>query len=138
MGGVCGLGETIVHRRRWGRCLLGEEIVLHNERRGEGVDLVVDLVLEGALLGGEAVAERLELVVVGGGGQLGLDARLEAGLGLGHELGAHVVPRAKVGGSDRHGQIREVPHLYLRLDLRLDLLRKREQPSALKNLAGRG
>ena len=47
-----------------------------------------DLVLERALLGGEAVAERLELVFVGGGGQLGLDTRLEAGLGLGHELGA--------------------------------------------------
>ena len=44
--------------------------------------------LERTLLGGEAVAERLELVVVGGGGQLGLDARLEARLGLGHELGA--------------------------------------------------
>jgi len=45
------------------------------------VDLVIDLVLERALLGGEAVAERLELVFVGGGGQLGLDTRLEAGLG---------------------------------------------------------
>lgn len=92
--------------------------------------------LQGALLGGEAVAERLELVVVGGGGQLGLDARLEAGLGLGHELGAHVVPRAKVGGGNRHGQIREVADLNLRLDLRLDLLRKREQPSALKKSCG--
>ena len=49
---------------------------------------MINGVLQGALLGGEAVAERLELVVVGGGGQLGLDARLEAGLGLGHELGA--------------------------------------------------
>ena len=72
---------------------------------------MIDLVLERALLGGEAVAERLELVFVGGGGQLGLDTRLEAGLGLGHELGARVVPRAKVGGGDRHGQIREVAHL---------------------------
>ena len=70
-----------------------------------------DLVLERALLGGEAVAERLELVFVGGGGQLGLDTRLEAGLGLGHELGARVVPRAKVGGGDRHGEVAQVPHL---------------------------
>ena len=50
--------------------------------------LVVDLVLERALLGREAVAQGLELVVVGRGGQLGLDARLEAGLGLAHQFGA--------------------------------------------------
>ena len=55
LGGRCAWG---MRRRRGGRCLLGEEIVLHNERRREGVDLVVDLVLERALLGGEAVAER--------------------------------------------------------------------------------
>ena len=52
------------------------------------MDLVVDLVLERALLGREAVAQLLELVVVGRRGELGLDARLEAGLGLGHQFGA--------------------------------------------------
>ena len=52
------------------------------------MDLVVDGVLQGALLGREAVAQGLELVVVLRGGQLGLDARLEAGLGLGHQFGA--------------------------------------------------
>ena len=72
------------------------------------MDLVVDLVLERALLGREAVAQLLELVVVGRRGELGLDARLEAGLGLGHELRAHVVPRGKVGGRDGDGDVREV------------------------------
>ena len=56
------------------------------------VHLVVNLVLQGALLGREAVAELLELFVVGGGGQLGLDARLEAGFCFGHQFGAYIVP----------------------------------------------
>ena len=40
--------------------------------------------------------------------ELGLDARLEAGLGLGHELGAHVVPRRVVGRRDRGGGVRQL------------------------------
>ena len=40
--------------------------------------------LERALLGAEAVAERRELVVVGGGRQLGLELGLEARLALVH------------------------------------------------------
>ena len=40
--------------------------------------------------------------------QLRLDARLEARLGLGHELGAHIVPVCVVGGRDGHGGVREV------------------------------
>ena len=62
---------------------LGEEVVLDVERRREGVHGVVDRVLERALLGREAVAHLLELGVVLRGRELGLDARLEAGLGLG-------------------------------------------------------
>lgn len=110
---MCGLGEGLscIVVEWGGRCLLGEKVIIDSERRREGVDLVVDGVLKGALLGGEAVAERLELVVVGGGGQLGLDTRLESGLGLGHELGAHVMPRSKVGGGDRHREVAQVPHL---------------------------
>ena len=40
--------------------------------------------------------------------QLRLDARLEARLGLGHELLAHVVPRRVVGRRDRDRRVREV------------------------------
>ena len=43
--------------------------------------------------------------------QLGLDARLEAGLGLGHQLGAHVVPVGVVGGRDGHGRVRKIADL---------------------------
>ena len=77
------------------------------------VHLVVDGMLERALLGREAVAQRFELVVVLRGGQLGLDARLEAGLRLAHQFGSHVVPRAEVGGGDRHGDVGEVADLDL-------------------------
>ena len=82
---------------------------------------MVDLVLERALLGREAVAQLLELVVVGRRGELGLDAGLEAGLCFAHKLCADVVPRAEVGGGDRHGDVAQVADLDLRLDLRLDL-----------------
>ena len=53
---------------------------------------------------------RLELVQVlaAGSRQLGLDARLEATLGLGHELGAHVVPRGVVGRGDGDGRVRKL------------------------------
>ena len=68
---------------------------------------MVDLVLDRALL---LLEGRLELVQVlaARSRELGLDARLEAGLGLGHELGAHVVPRRVVGRRDRHRRVREV------------------------------
>ena len=46
--------------------------------------------------------------------QLGLDARLEAALGLGHELGAHVVPRRVVGRRDGDRGVREVADLAAR------------------------
>ena len=42
------------------------------------------------------------------GRQLGLDARLEATLGLGHELGAHVVPRGVVGRGNADGRVRKL------------------------------
>ena len=69
--------------------------------------LVVNGVLDGALL---LLEGRLELVQVlaAGGRQLGLDARLEATLGLGHELGAHVVPRGVVGRGNADGRVAEV------------------------------
>jgi len=47
------------------------------------VDIVVDVVLDGALLGRKLVAERLHVAVGGRDGQLRLDARLQAALGLG-------------------------------------------------------
>ena len=73
--------------------------------------LVIDGVLQAALLGREAVAQGFELIVVGGGRQLRLDAGLEAGLCFRHQFGAHIVPAAKVGGRDGDGDGREVPHL---------------------------
>ena len=113
-----------------------EEVVADVHRRGEGVDRVVDLVLDGALL---LLEGRLELVQVraarwlgqGGGRarqgsdrvvagcertgrELGLHARLEARLGLGHELRAHIVPRRVVGRRDRDRGVREVADLDLR------------------------
>ena len=49
---------------------------------------VVNGVLDRALLGREAVAQGLELLVVRRGGELGLDARLQPSFRLGHELRA--------------------------------------------------
>ena len=46
-------------------------------------------------------------------GQLGLDAGLEARLGLGHELRAHVVPRRVVGRGDGDRGVAEVADLDL-------------------------
>ena len=46
--------------------------------------------------------------------QLGLDARLEARLGLGHQLGTNIVPVGVVGGRDGHGRVREVADLAAR------------------------
>lgn len=68
---------------------------------------MVDRVLERALLLREG---RLHLrqAVATRCGHLGLDARLEALLGLGHELGAHVVPAREVGRRDVDGGVREV------------------------------
>ncbi|MBB78452.1 MAG: hypothetical protein CL844_05565 [Crocinitomicaceae bacterium] len=100
--------------------LAREEVVGDVDRRGEGVHLVVDGVLNGALL---LLESRLELVQVlaARGRELGLDARLEARLRLGHELRAHVVPRRVVGRRDGDARVREVADLDLRLDLLLDL-----------------
>ena len=68
---------------------------------------MVDHVLDRALL---LVEGRLELgeILTLRRGQLGLHARLEAGLGLGHELGAHVVPARVVGRGNGHGRVREL------------------------------
>ena len=78
-----------------------------------------------SFLSGPAVQALLLLLEPGSSGfslaQLGLDARLEAGLCFAHKLRTDIVPRAEVGGGDRHGDVREVADLDLRLDLRLDL-----------------
>jgi len=54
--------------------------------------------------------------------QLRLDARLEARLGLGHELRPDVVPVGVVRRRNGHGRVGEVTDLNLGLDLLLDLL----------------
>ena len=51
-----------------------------------------NLVLNFALLRGEIVTHLSQLRIVGNGRKLRLNVRLQTGLGLGHELGAHVVP----------------------------------------------
>ena len=80
------------------------------------------LVLERALLGAEAVAQRRELLVVGGGRELGLELRLEARLALvhpsqckdawavwrgqrGRRVGAHISARATCHDSWSAGAI---------------------------------
>jgi len=88
------------------------------------VDLVLDralLLREGRLHLGQVLAARWLTTGTGLGGvegfvvrlvltgrHLGLDARLEALLGLGHELGAHVVPAREVGRRNVDGRVREL------------------------------
>ena len=66
--------------------------------------------LDGALLLLERGLELVQVLALGSR-ELRLDARLEAGLGLGHELGPDVVPVGVVGGRDGHGRVREVADL---------------------------
>ena len=96
-----------------------EEVVVHVELARKGVGGVVDGVLQVALLLAELGAERLERGVVGGGGELGLEARLQRRLRLRHQVRPRLVPRGVLGGRDRHGRAREVAHLDLALHLLL-------------------
>ena len=77
--------------------MCGLELVLGQTRGGSGA---FRHLLEGGL-------ELVEALAVGRG-QLGLNASLKAGLGLGHELLAHVVPRRVVRRRDRDGGVREI------------------------------
>ena len=90
--------------------LLAQKVVGHVDGRREGVHGVVDVVLDRALLLREGRLEVAE-VLAARGRHLGLHARLEALLGLRHELRAHVVPAREVGGRDGHARVREVPDL---------------------------
>jgi len=65
---------------------------------------MIDGVLEVALLALEGKLHGIEVVVLLGSGHLSLNTRLEALLGLRHELVADGLPRVVVGGrrGDRH------------------------------------
>ena len=95
----------------WATCrslARAQKVELDVDGRGERVDGVVNRMLNGTLFRGKLGLEQGEVVVVGGRRQLGLDARLETGLGLGHELGPRVVPRREVGRSDGDGGVGEL------------------------------
>ena len=101
-------------RRRCGRCdrfgarsrappgmVKGwERVRVGDKARAHGEFVFCPCLLEGGL--------ELGIVVAAGRGELRLHARLESGLCLGHELGAHVVPRRVVGRGDRHRRVREI------------------------------
>ena len=69
--------------------------------------------LEAALARRERRAERLDVLLAGGGGELDLELRAQLVLGLGDEVGADVRPGGRVGGLDRELGVREVAHLDL-------------------------
>ena len=89
-------------------------VVVDVERAREVVHLVVDGVLDVALLALEGDLHGLEVVALLRRGDLRLDARLQAALGLAHEVVAHVLPRVEVGGRRGDGHVRQVAHLDLR------------------------
>ena len=69
--------------------------------------------LEAALAPEERGAERLDVLLAVGGGELQLQLRAQLVLGLGDEVGADVRPGGRVGGLDRELGAREVAHLDL-------------------------
>lgn len=70
---------------------------------------MIDTVFDITLLLREAL---LHFGEGGGGGnrELGLHARLEAHLRLGHELGAHLVPAGEVGRGDGDRRVSEIAY----------------------------
>ena len=77
-----------------------ERVRVGDKARAHGEFVFCPCLLEGGL--------ELGIVVAAGRGELRLHPRLESGLGLGHELGAHVVPRRVVGRRDGDGGVREL------------------------------
>ena len=94
-------------------CSLGQEVVLHVQSGGEGVDLRIDVVLDAALAAREGGAERFDYLLVWGGGELQLELGTELVLRFGDEVRADVRPGGRVGGLDRELGVREVAHLDL-------------------------
>ena len=78
------------------------------------MNLGIDGGLEGALLGGEGLAEALDRRLVRRGRQLELELGAKGVLGLGDELGADLRPRGGVGGLDRELGAGEVADFNLR------------------------
>ena len=70
--------------------------------------------LDLALARAEGVAELVDVVLGGQGGELGLELRAEGRLLLGDELRAHVRPRGGVGRLDRQLGGGEVADFNLR------------------------
>lgn len=74
---------------------------------------MVNVVLEVALVVLKARADVGERRVVVGARERRLQARLQPGLGLGHKLGAGIVPRRVLGRRNRRAQLGQVLDLDL-------------------------
>ena len=79
-----------------------------NSQRGTHHRLVVEVVLEGLLAGGEGLRDLVAGVVVRRRGELGRELGLERALHLDHHLRTSVAPRGVLGRLQRDGRLGEV------------------------------